>query len=78
MALKIYTDKEAVSKDVRIIDFNDSYFDVFTTIPDTELAHSILLKVDKAEYHSDKTFIGRTKELGALNKNLLSTGSKRY
>ena len=32
--------------------------------------------VDMAKYNSDLTFIGRTKELGALNKSMLSTGTK--
>lgn len=76
MALNIYTDKNLVPKDKKIIDFNDSFFDVFTTISNYDLVRSILYKVDKAEYHSSKTFIGRTKELGALNKSMLSTGTK--
>lgn len=36
----------------------------------------ILKTVDSANYNSDLTFIGRTKELGALNKSMLSTGTK--
>ncbi len=76
MALYIYTDRAKVPEDMKIIDFNDSYFDVFTTIEDTQLVRTILAAVDKAEYHSNKSFIGRTKDLGALNKNMLSTGTK--
>lgn len=76
MALYIYTDKLNIPEGIKIIDFNDSYFDVFTTIDDTSLVRSILATIDKAEYNSDNTFIGRTKELGALNKSMLSTGTK--
>lgn len=55
---------------------NDLFFDARTSIRDTELVADILEYVDSAKYNSDLTFIGRTKELGALNKSMLSTGTK--
>ncbi len=36
----------------------------------------ILKTVDKAEFNSSQTFVRKTKELGALNKSMLSTGTK--
>lgn len=47
-----------------------------TLLSNTDVVSDILSVVDKAKYSSDLTFIGRTKELGALNKSMLSTGTK--
>ena len=77
MALTIYTDIkdiEKVGKDLILI--NDLFFDSDTNLNDSELTDKILITIDKASYNSELTFIGRTKELGALNKNMLSTGTK--
>lgn len=75
--LKIYTSIEDVQKDNKeLIRINDSFFNSETSIIDSLLVRDILTLIDKAEYNSDLTFIGRTKKLGALNKNMLSTGTK--
>lgn len=77
MALKVYTNREDVKKaGLDLIDINDSYFDIETSLVDSSLTNKILETIDKAKYNSPLTFIGRTKELGALNKSNLSTGSK--
>ena len=76
MALYIYTNKSKVPKDIKIVDFNDNYFNLNTLIQNSDLVKDILALIDKAVYNSDKTFVGRTKELGALNKSMLSTGTK--
>lgn len=75
MSLKIYRSVDEIKTGQVIID-NDSFFDAFTVLTDTTLVHDILMVIDKAEYNSALTFIGRTKKLGALNKSMLSTGTK--
>ena len=77
MALTVYTNKNDIEnsgKDLVII--NDLFFDSETVLSNSSLVKKILSDIDKAEYNSDLTFIGRTKELGALNKSMLSTGTK--
>lgn len=76
MSLHIYTDKIFIPQDIKVVDFNDSYFNVFTTLDKTALNEEILATIDKVLINSSTTFIGRTKELGALNKSMLSTGTK--
>ena len=76
MSLMVYSKREDVPKNIKIIDSNDLYFNNMSIIPDTPISHEILRKIDKAEYNSDLTFIGRTKEIGALYKQYLSSGAK--
>ena len=77
MALYIYTNKEDIDKSGKdLITINDLFFDSETTLKDCKIVKTILLTIDRAKYNSDLTFIGRTKELGALNKSMLSTGTK--
>lgn len=45
-------------------------------IPDTEECRNIIKIIDKAEYVSERSFSGRTKEMGNLDSKCLSTGSK--
>ena len=59
-----------------IILINDLFFDTDTVLKNTDFTNIVLNTIDEASYHSPFTFIGRTKELGALNKNMLSTGTK--
>lgn len=76
MSLQVYRSIVELSSNIRVIKNNDSFFDVMTDLTNTELVCEILRTVDKAEFNSSQTFIGRTKELGALHKSMLSTGTK--
>lgn len=77
MALVIYTDKKEVEQSKNdFILLNDLFFDTETNLKDDELTKIILATIDKAKYNSELTFIGRTESLGALNKSMLSTGTK--
>lgn len=76
MSLIIYTEKHNIPCNLKFININDSFFDVYTQLSDDDLCKEILLKIDKAEYNTPFTFFGRTKILGNLNKSMLSTGTK--
>lgn len=76
MSLKIYRSVDEVPSGVRVTKRNDLFFNARTIIKNTDLVADILRTIDMAEYNSDLTFIGRTRELGALNKSMLSTGTK--
>ena len=77
MPLIVYTNKKDVEDSGKdLIMINDLFFDAETVLKNSELVSKILEDIDKAKYNSDLTFIGRTKELGALNKSMLSTGTK--
>ena len=76
MSLHIYRSVAEVPSGIRVVNGNDLFFNVMTLLSNTDLVSDILSVVDKAKYSSDLTFIGRTKELGALNKSMLSTGTK--
>ena len=76
MSLNIYRNKSDIPDNIKLVTNNDLFFNAETSIKNTELAADILMKVDKAKYNSSLTFIGRTQELGALNKSMLSTGTK--
>ena len=75
MSLRIYTNRKEIPKEIDIIDYNDKFFDG-TTLKDDKLSKYIMNKIDKAQYSSEHTFIGRDETLGKLNKNHLSTGCK--
>lgn len=75
--LTVYTNKQQIANDgKKLIRVNDLFFNTETNLSNTEITKKILKTIDKAEYNSEFTFIGRTKALGALNKNMLSTGTK--
>lgn len=76
MGLKIYISVDEVPSGIRVVSNNDLFFNARTLLSDTDLVSDILSVIDKAKYSSDLTFTGRTKELGALNKSMLSTGTK--
>ncbi len=75
MSLKVYTHKSEIPSHIKYINYNDKFFSS-VELKDSNLIRNILDKIDKATYNSKDTFIGRDKALGALNKNLLSTGCK--
>ena len=75
MSLIVYTslDKQNIPK---YIIYNDYFFNTETNLSNTELVNKILAEIDEATFNSELTFIGRTKEMGALNKKHLSSGAK--
>lgn len=75
MSLIIY-DIDNVPEDLKIIRFNDAYFNKTGIIPDNPLTKEIIKDIDKGEYVSSKVFKGRTKEMGNLDLRMLSTGTK--
>ena len=78
MSLHIYTSVDRIPSDLQYIRVNDVFFDSNTLLPKNKLCDLVLSTVDHAVYNSDLTFISRTKELGALNKSMLSTGTKTF
>lgn len=78
MSLTIFrsdcSDARRLSKSV--VKDNDSFFDVYTDLTNSSIAVDILMGVDEARFNSDVTFVGRTPDVGALNKMCLSTGTK--
>lgn len=76
MSLNVYTREEDIPNGMILISDNDSYFSGETLLSGSDFCKIVLKNVDKAEYVSEFCFIGRTKELGNLNKDWLSTGTK--
>lgn len=74
--LKIYRTYDEVPKGIRIVRDNNTYFDYNTVLQNNTLTREILYTIDKAQYVSELTVSGRTKALGSLNKQVLSTGTK--
>lgn len=75
MSLSIYTERSEVPGDMRVVDYNDSYFDGVLLQRD-DLSRLVLQTVDLVQVYTDKAYIGRDSELGYLNKSYLSTGCK--
>ena len=75
MSLIIYTNRKDIPSDVRYIHSNDTFFNS-VSLKNSATTEKILKDIDKAQYNSPITFIGRDMQLGALNKNNLSTGCK--
>lgn len=77
MALVVYrTEEDVKNAGLDLIRVNDLFFNAETYLDNTYLSNLVLSTVDKAKYNSSLTFIGRSIDLGALNKNMLSTGTK--
>ena len=76
MSLYVYTKREEVPKDIRIIDDNVGFFNGLTNLEDCEFTKVVLAVVDKAEYVNQQYFCGRVKGMGSLNKSCLSAGTK--
>lgn len=75
MSLNVYTNREDIPKGMQFINYNDKFF-LSTSLRNDKFSGMVMKKIDKAEFHSRDTFIGRDKSLGALNKEHLSTGCK--
>lgn len=76
MSLVVYKNMEDIPSNLKVIKLNDVFFNTETELSNNEIVKAILSEIDKATINSELTFVGRTKELGALNKNMLSTGTK--
>lgn len=76
MSLMIYDSEDNITE--KIYKFNDRFFDIHKSIPDTELVKKELQEIEHAERMSEYTFTGRVKEYGALYSNFLSTGTKTF
>lgn len=76
MSLNVYRTITEIPEGVKYIKVNDSFFNGKTVLPDNNFTRLVLREIDKAEYDSSLTFKGRTADLGALGKQMLSTGSK--
>ena len=76
MSLNIFIRKCDIPEGIQYVKVNDIFFDIETELKDDEFNKRVLSDIDKAEYVSNLTFLGRTKEFGSLFKNNLSTGTK--
>ena len=76
MSLIVYTKKEDVPDEIKIIKDNDLYFNAFTFFTGSDLESLILNEVDVAKVLSDKTFMGRSDCFGPLDRMYISSGSK--
>lgn len=76
MALHVYTSEKFIPQEIRLVLWGDSYFDTHTYLSTAPLVTDILWTVDKAKYNNKNSFISRVPEIGALNKNYLSSGTK--
>lgn len=75
MSLRIYVKKSDIPNGIKIVNYNDKFFNL-VSLKNDSVTRDILLHIDRARYNSADTFIGRDETLGALNKSCLSTGSK--
>ena len=76
MSLNLYTSIEDVPKDLKLVDYNDALFGIHTPRNNSEFEKIALRDIDKATYVSSDVFLGRTKSIGGLYRDSLSTGCK--
>lgn len=74
--LLIYDSLGEIPDTIKYVKDNDFYFDAKTKLVYSDLVVKVLEEIDKVQYVSEFTFLSRNVQLGSLNKNLLSTGSK--
>ena len=75
MSLYVYSEKDVIPSDKKLIVNNRAFFGVNSIIPDTALVREILLGVDKASRFNDSYFDGRNSDIvGRVYKDCLSTG----
>jgi hypothetical protein len=53
-----YTKKELIPADLQVVDNNDCYFSL-TDLTNDAIVSRILTTIDKAEYHTANSFVGR-------------------
>lgn len=76
MSLNLYTSIDDVPKDLKLVDYNDAFFGIHTPLNNSEFEKIALRDIDKATYVSSDVFLGRTKSIGGLYRDSLSTGCK--
>lgn len=77
MSLHVYTKMEYIPKGIDYVWYNDNFFDN-RILYDDEVTKYILDKVEEAQFNNSRSFIGRNKGSGPINKENLSTGSKTF
>lgn len=78
MSLRVFTNlNDLKDSGIKFVRVNDLFFNSETVLNNNVIVSTILDKIDKAKYNSEFTFLGRNSKVdGALNKSMLSTGSK--
>lgn len=77
MSLHIYRNRKYVPEGIPIVECNDSYFGVYSVIPDTALVQKELATIEQAKYLSPDNFYSLREE-GQVPKDSLSTGTKTF
>lgn len=77
MSLNIYYDKSCVPNGMKIVEYNDAYFDSKVKLKDTPIVRYLLKEIDDAGYVSELTIMSnKHPDRGALYSEYLSTGCK--
>ena len=75
MSLYVYSEKDVIPSNKKLVVNNRAFFGVNSIIPDTALVKDILLGVDEASRVSDTLFNGRNSDVvGEVHKDCLSAG----
>ena len=74
MSLRIYQNRDDVPKDIRIVHLNDSWFNQYTKLTDTEATRRIMWTVDEAIWGDNTHFHSKIDPEGKIPKMFLSTG----
>lgn len=75
MSVNVYLYKNDVPKDIKIVRNNDSFFQKVQLVND-ETTRKLLNLIDKAEFGNETMIISRSKKMGMIYKEYLSTGCK--
>lgn len=77
MSLNIYYDESCVPAGMKIIEYNDAYFDANVKLRNTPIVRYLLKEIDDASYVSEYTILAnKHRNRGALFSEYLSTGCK--
>lgn len=77
MSLNIYYDESCVPAGMKIIEYNDAYFDANVKLRNTPIVRYLLKEIDDASYVSECTILAnKHPNRGALYSEYLSTGCK--
>lgn len=77
MSLNIYYDESCVPAGMKIIEYNDAYFDANVKLKNSPIVRYLLKEIDDASYVSECTILAnKHPNRGALYSEYLSTGCK--
>ena len=76
MSLNIYSSILDVPEGMKVIRYNDSFFNSFTKLNNSDFEKTVLRDIDDATFVSPDLVIGRFIKAGAVHKSTLSTGVK--